>query len=400
MQSFPAPLAGNAFLYLSSEDNDHGTTDLHLADGRGGFKEIFPRATSISPAADGRSAVFTATRYSLGQADVVSELYRFEMKNGESGESGKEGKSGAGGEITRLTTQGRIVRGCQADGNVYGIRDNEGRTSIVRIANGEWTTVYVPPDSVDLTDIAPGGLGAAVEAAGAPAGRPKGSLTVGATSGFGGDLYDLDLASGELTPLAVSPQDERDPVWHGDTLYFSADYDGAFDVYALAGEQVVRLTRAAGGYFHPQPRVDGLWVSSYGPKGFLMARVKPFAAAGAPAEPDGEGAAPAAQRSSGEVAPPFVVQLPVPGWKAPPVAEYEADAFDRTSLGLAGWSLTLGVIQSPGYCQPRNRYSERRQRLFLSGWHARAYGRRLLLAQPHRTGGGRRATGADAAPGL
>lgn len=348
VQSFPAPLAGNAFLYLSSEDNDHGATDLHLADGRGGFKEIFPRATSISAAADGRSAVFTATRYSLGQADVVSELYRFEMKKWDAGEAGDAGN---GGEITRLTTHGRIVRGCQADGVVYGIRDNEGRTSIVRIAGGEWTTVYVPPDSLDLTDIAPGGKTTAAEATGAQAGRPKGSLTVGATSGFGGDLYDLDLASGELTPLAVSPQDERDPVWHGDTLYFSADYDGAFDVYALAGEQVARLTRAPGGYFHPQPRGDGLWVSSYGPKGFRMARVKPFTAPADPAEPDGEGA-PAALRASGEVAPPFVVQLPVPGWKAPPVAEYEADAFDRTSLGLAGWSLSFGVIQTPGYSSP------------------------------------------------
>jgi hypothetical protein len=326
VQTFPTPLAGNAFLYLSSEDNDQGQTDLHLADGQGGFKEIFPRATSISASADGRSALFTATRFSLGQADVVSELYRFETGSGESG------------GITRLTSHGRIVRGCQAGGNVYGIRDNEGRTSIVRIADGEWTTVYVPPDSLDLTDIAPGG----------PAGGTAGNLTVGATSGFGADLYDLDLASGELTALAVSPQDERDPVWRGDTLYFSADYDGAYDVYVLAGEHVARLTHAAGGYFHPLPRADGLWVSSYGPKGFLLARVKPFAVAGTPAESD-EGDAPAASRSSGAVAPPFVVQLPVPGWKPPPIAEYEADAFDRTGLGLVGWSLTFGIIQSPGH---------------------------------------------------
>jgi hypothetical protein len=321
VQTFPAPLTGNAFLYLSSEDNDYGQTDLHLADGRGGMKEIFPRATSISAAADGRSAVFTATRFSLGQADVVSELYRFETESG---------------DITRLTSHGRIVSGCQAGGNVYGIRDNEGRTSIVRIANGEWTTIYVPPDSMDLTEIAPGGpmageAGEAGEASGGAARAAAGNLTVGATSGFGADLYDLDLASGELTALAASPQDERNPVWSGDTLYFSADYDGAYDVYALVGEQVGRLTHSAGGYFHPLPHGDGLWVSSYGPKGFRLARVKPLDAAGAP---------------------PFVVQLPVPGWKPSPVTDYEADAFDRTSLGLAGWSLTFGIIQSPGYASP------------------------------------------------
>jgi peptidase MA superfamily protein len=335
VQTFPTPLAGGAFLYLSSEDNDHGQTDLHLADGRGGFREIFPRATSISASSDGRSALFTATRYSLGQSDVVSELYRFSIDNGET-----DGTGGSG-VITRLTSHGRIVRGCQAGGKIYGIRYNEGRTTLVRIENGEWTAIYVPPDSLDLTDIAPGGP---------TTGGAGGNLTVGATSGFGGDLYDLDLASGDLTVLAASPQDERDPFWHGDTLYFSADYDGAFDVYALAGEQVGRLTHAAGGYFHPLPRGDGLWVSSYGPKGFLLARVKPLAA-GAPAEPDEERAN-AAPRASGEVAPPFVVQLPIPGWKAPPAVEYEADAFDRTSLGLAGWSLAFGVIQSPGYASP------------------------------------------------
>ena len=33
-----------------------------------------------------------------------------------------------------------------------------------------------------------------------------------------------------MAPLANSPQDERDPHWSGDTLYFSADYGGALRV--------------------------------------------------------------------------------------------------------------------------------------------------------------------------
>ncbi|MEO6094432.1 MAG: hypothetical protein ABIW76_01715, partial [Fibrobacteria bacterium] len=50
-----------------------------------------------------------------------------------------------------------------------------------------------------------------------------------------------------------------------------------------------------------------------------------------------------------ESAPPFVVELPVPGWKLPKPVEYEGDAYDRTSLGLIGFNLALGIIRSAGY---------------------------------------------------
>lgn len=298
VETFPVPLADNRFLYLSSGDNDHGSTDLMLADGKGGSREIFSRVTSISPSGDGRSALFTSTHYAFAQGDEVSDLYSFDAGTG---------------SVRRLTTGGRILRGCEMGGIVYGIRNHEGRTSLVRIAGGDWSSIWAPPDSLELTDLA--------------AGRGPGSLTLGTVSGFGEDIRELELASGELSPLAVAPQDERDPRWHGDTLYFSADYSGVFDVYALVDEQVTRLTHAAGGAFHPFPREDGLWISAYGPKGFRLARA----------------------RQSGESAPPFVVELPVPGWKPPNPVEYEADAYDRTSLGLIGFNLTLGIIRNPGY---------------------------------------------------
>jgi hypothetical protein len=297
VESFPVPLADNRFLYLSSGDNDHGGTDLRLADGKGGTREIFSRVTSITPSPDGRTALFTSTHYGFAQGDEVADLYAFD--------------AGAG-SIRRLTTGGRILRGCEMGGIVYGIRNHEGRTSLVRIADGEWSAIWVPPDSLELTDLA--------------AGHAPGVLTLGTASGFGEDIRELDLASGELSPLAVSPQDERNPRWHGDTLYFSADYSGVFDVYALVGEQVVRLTHVAGGAFHPTPREDGLWISAYGPKGFRLARA----------------------RKAGESAPPFVVELPIPGWKLPKPVEYEGDAYDRTSLGLIGFSLALGIIRNPG----------------------------------------------------
>ncbi|HKP96145.1 MAG TPA: hypothetical protein VJ385_10340 [Fibrobacteria bacterium] len=301
VETSPVPLKEGRFLYLSSRDNDYAKTDLFLADGKGGSGKVFRNATSVQPASGGNSALFTATRFDFLQGDVISELYRY------------DGESGA---IDRLTDGGRVIRGCESQGVVYAVRNHEGRTSVIRIVERAFTTVYTPPDSLEITDIA--------------AGRAPGLLTLGATSGFGGDLYELDLASRELAPLAVSPQDERDPHWAGDTLYFSADYGGVFDVYALAGEQVTRITHVSGGAFHPCPVEDGVWFSSYGWKGFRLARAGP----------------------AGEAAPPFTVELPVPAWRIPPPAEYEADTYDHTNLGFLGFDLSLGIVRGPGFSRP------------------------------------------------
>jgi hypothetical protein len=299
VETSPVLLKDGEFLYLSAHGNDYGTTDLYLADGKGSSSRLFRNAASLR-AADGGSALFTATRFGFLQGDVVSELYRYD----------------ANGSIERLTHGGRVIRGCENQGIVYGIRNDQGRTSLIRIAEGEFTTVFTPPDSMELTDVAPG--------------HAPGTLTLGATSGFGGDLYELDLASRELSPLAISPQDERDPVWNGGALYFSADYGGVFDIYAQKDGQVDRITHVSGGAFHPAIAGEDVWFSSYGWKGFRLARAKP----------------------PGGSAPPFVVELPVPAWKPPPPAEYEADTFDHTNMGFLGFNLALGLVRTPGFFVP------------------------------------------------
>jgi hypothetical protein len=296
VETFPTPLGDGRYLYLSSLDNDAGETDLFLGDARGHADKLFRNATSISLDAAGGKAYFTATRYAFAQGDQLSELYAYDLKSG---------------DIRELTSRGRMIRGCAAGGKVYGLRNHEGRTSIVRVESGGWTTVYTAPDSFEITDLAPG--------------RAAGSLTLGTTSGFGNDLRELELASLEVSTLADSPQDEVDPHWSGDTLYFSADYAGEFDAYALAEGTVTRLTHADGGAFHPFPARDGLWISAYGPAGFRLARARPLA------QP-----------------PPFFVELPTRGWSTPKPVEFEADSYDHSRLSFLGYDLSLGVERSPG----------------------------------------------------
>lgn len=297
VETFPTPLRDGRLLYLSARDNDHGSTDLFLGEVSGSTRKLLQDATSIRLDPDGRTAYVTAVRFAFLRGDVASDLWAFDIESG---------------KLERLTSGGRIIRGSGADGAVYGIRNDQGRTSLVKLAGGAWTTVYSPPDTLELIDVAPG--------------RGPGSLTLGTTSGFGSDLREYDLTSGELTPLAISPQEEIDPHWSGDTLYFSADYDGGFEIYALAGDKVERLTHVDGGAFHPFPRPEGLWLSAYGPAGFRLAR-----APRASATPD------------------FTVQLPMPGWKAPALLEYEADSYDHSRLGLLGFDVNLGVTRTAGY---------------------------------------------------
>jgi len=299
VETFPTPLGDGRYLYLSSRDNDDGDDDLFLGDAKGHADKLFRNATSISLDLTGGKAYFTATRYAFAQGDQLSELYGYDLKTG---------------DIRKLTSGARLVRGCGSGGKVYGLRNQSGRTSIVRIEATGWTTVYAAPDSFEITDLAPG--------------RAAGSLTLGTTSGFGNDIRELDLASLELTPLADSPQDEVDPHWSGDTLYFSADYAGEFDAYALAEGTVTRLTHADGGVFHPFPARDGLWVSAYGPTGFRLARARPI-----------------------EQPAPFFVELSTPGWSAPKQVEFEADSYDHSRLSLLGYDLSLGIERQAGFHQ-------------------------------------------------
>ncbi|MEM8964345.1 MAG: S41 family peptidase [Acidobacteriota bacterium] len=63
--------------------------------------------------------------------------------------------------------------------------------------------------------------------------------------GWAQNLYIFDLATNEATQITDHPRTERDPMWIGDTIYFSSDADGTLELYAydVASGTQSQLTR-------------------------------------------------------------------------------------------------------------------------------------------------------------
>ena len=64
------------------------------------------------------------------------------------------------------------------------------------------------------------------------------------SGGWAQDLYLFDLTTHDARKIADSKRSERDPMWIGETIYFSSDRDGTLNLYAydLAAGGVTRLT--------------------------------------------------------------------------------------------------------------------------------------------------------------
>lgn len=67
-----------------------------------------------------------------------------------------------------------------------------------------------------------------------------------------GDLYAVALGTGAWTRLTDTAEDELDPTWAADGLWFTSDPDGVRDVYRLAPDgRIDRMTRVLGGAATP-----------------------------------------------------------------------------------------------------------------------------------------------------
>ena len=64
--------------------------------------------------------------------------------------------------------------------------------------------------------------------------------------GWAQDLYIFDLGSHELVQITDDPRSDRDPMWIGDSIYFSSDRDGTLNLYGydIASRTSRRLTES------------------------------------------------------------------------------------------------------------------------------------------------------------
>ena len=90
-------------------------------------------------------------------------------------------------------------------------------------------------------------------------------------------IFRLSLKTGVLEMLSPGTAQEETPFWSSDgRIYFSADYDGIFNIYSVNsdGSDLKRHTYCIGGYFSPQIGPDGVMISSkYGASGFSIVQI-------------------------------------------------------------------------------------------------------------------------------
>ncbi|MBD3390659.1 MAG: hypothetical protein GF418_01425 [Chitinivibrionales bacterium] len=108
-----------------------------------------------------------------------------------------------------------------------------------------------------------------------------GTVVVGRVRAGSSDLLVVDMTTGALAPLVATGAQEESPHWGADNrIYFSADYDGVFDIYSVRpdGTDLQRHTSVRGGAFAPCRTSEGsLIISEYTAAGFRITRHSPGA---------------------------------------------------------------------------------------------------------------------------
>jgi hypothetical protein len=91
-------------------------------------------------------------------------------------------------------------------------------------------------------------------------------------------IYLYDLKEKSQTLISSGAAQEESPCWaHDNRIYFSADYDGIFNIYSMLpdGGDLMRHTSVTGGAF--EPRIDDnaqmLYFSEYASSGFRIAKI-------------------------------------------------------------------------------------------------------------------------------
>ncbi len=166
-------------------------------------------------------------------------------------------RSIANGRQERITTDGRI----------YDIAALPGGKDLLCISyrNGSFGLFRCSIATGNLTELIPGEPGSPLVNITV---NPQDSDAVIVSKIVDGRsrLFRWLKATGQLEPIGPGTAQEESPFWAPDgRIYFSADYDGVFNIYSMLpdGSNLKRHTSTAGGYFSPRFVPDGNLVAAY-----------------------------------------------------------------------------------------------------------------------------------------
>lgn len=249
---------GNYLAYLSNLNDDGDRTDL-LVFSNNGKKPRYhlPYAhTDLAFSSTGEQLYFIKSRTPNKNGAFLNDIFSLNLKNG---------------RVTRVTTNGRI----------YAVAPHPNGIDLLCIAYRQGAFgIYRCTSNGVLTAMVAGTIGEPFTSITTCAQQPSTAILAKTVSGQS-RLFTLSLDNMRLQPLGPGVAQEESPFWaENGRIYYSADYDGIFNLYSLQpdGSGLLRHTTTSGGYFSPCLAHSGeLYSSYYNASGFSIVKMVPQA---------------------------------------------------------------------------------------------------------------------------
>jgi len=242
---------GKYWGWLTNHRDDFRRTDLVIA--RYGETEPIARIRYAKEGWDfipnTSSVCFIKSREPDKNGSYLNDIFRYELITGVE---------------TRLTRSARVYDlACSPDGS---------QLACIRYEAGAYSLETFSLDTKKFTTVIPGEIGQPFVSLSY---SPNGSAVVVSRRIAGNaNLLTVNLGDNTVSPVLGNSAQELSPYWSSnDQIYFSADYDGIFNVYSVApdGSDLKRHSTVVGGAFSPAVGIDGpILVSEYTARGFLI----------------------------------------------------------------------------------------------------------------------------------
>ncbi|MBN1308379.1 MAG: PD40 domain-containing protein [Chitinispirillaceae bacterium] len=235
---------GRYCAWLSSGRDDGGRTDL-IVTRTGEIRPLYriPYAhTAHCFSSKSDRIFFIKSRTPNNHGSYLNDLFSLSLSNG---------------ERKRLTVDGRI----------YDVAAVPGEQSLLCIGfrKGAFGLYRCPIDGGPLTELIPGELGAPLVNISVNPENPSIIVMSKIVDGRS-RLFRWTEAEKKLEPISPGGAQEESPFWAPEgRIYYSADYDGVFNIYSLLpdGSDLQRHTTTAGGFFSPQIGPAGRIIASH-----------------------------------------------------------------------------------------------------------------------------------------